>query len=133
MFNVKSLSYLHFLNSELIIQNSAFPSFRCLIIKVYADDEERDIGYPNCYHGRHVAIDGKGRGDGLEHDIAETEGYTDTKVEAHASLDLFGGEGYANECEYEGRKRSSYALVILNLEFLDVGYATATLLGDVSL
>ena len=98
------VSYSRLLNSELIIQNSEFSSFRCFVVKVYADDQESDIGYPDGYHGRHIAIDGKGRRYGLEYNVAETEGYANAKVEAHAALDLLDGERQADEREDEGGK-----------------------------
>ena len=126
-------------NSQWPMANSlqlcclVFNLFRRFPIKVYTYDKEGDIGYPHGDNGRGTAIDGKGGGDGLEHDVAEAERNADTQVEAHAALDLLDGERQADEREDEGGKRGGDTLVVLDLKLLDVGDAAAALLLDIGL
>lgn len=98
-----------------------------------------EIGYegkdkvrnPCGQHGGRAGIDGKGRGDGLEHDVAEAQAQADTQIEAHSSLSLSRRERESDDGEDEGGEGHGDALVELHLVLHDIARAAARLLGDV--
>ena len=100
-------------------------------VEVEGDEGVEDVGYPYGDDGGHVAVDGKGGRDGLEEDVGEGQAKADAEVQAHAALDLAGGEGRAYQRQDERGKGHGDALVVLQLELLDVGKAALALAVDV--
>ena len=47
--------------------------FRCLAVQVEGDEGIEQVGYPDCDKRRYIAVDCKGRSNGLEQDVGETE------------------------------------------------------------
>jgi len=102
-----------------------------LAVEVEGDACEQDVWHPGGYHGRPVAVDGEGGGDGLQHDVAGRECQPDAECAAHASLALAEAEAEADGREDEGREGVGKALVVLDLEYLEVARAAQLLAFDV--
>ena len=105
--------------------------FRRLLVQIERNEGIQHVGNPDGNHRRHVAVDGKRRGDGLEEDVREAQSQSDAQVQPHAALGLSGRERHADQRQDEGGERHSDALVVLYLELLDVGKAPLLLSVDV--
>ena len=107
----------------------------CLLGRPFVEEEGNegveDVGNPDGNHGGHVAVDGEGGGDGLEHDVREAQGQPDAQVQTHAALALARGQGHAYQRQDERGEGGGDALVVLQLELLDVGKAALPLPRDV--
>ena len=105
--------------------------FRRFLVQIERDEGIQDVGDPHGNHRRHVAVDGKGGGDGLEEDVGEAQAQADAQVESHAAFAFPGGQGHADQRQDERRERHGDALVILDFELLDVGKSALPLAVDV--
>ena len=107
----------------------------CLLWRFFIQKEGnegvKDVGNPDGYHGWHVAIDSKGRGHRLEHDVREAQCQPYAQVQPHAALALARGERHAYQRQYERGKRGGDALMVLQLELLDVAKSALLLAMDV--
>ena len=77
---------------------------RSFPVEVVGYKGENDVREPCCQSRVHIFIDGKGGGNGLEHDISQTEGESDTEGDTHSILPLPGGNRHTDEGEDEGGK-----------------------------
>ena len=101
--------------------------FRCFLIQIECDEGIQDVGDPHRDHGRHIAIDGKCRRNGLEQDVREAQSQSDTQIKSHTPFGLLGRQGDSNQCQDEGGKRHGDAFVILDFELLDIGKSSLLL------
>ena len=69
------------------------------------NEGEDDVGHPHRQHGRPSGIDGKGAGDGLEHNVGEGQCQSDANGGPFSTLAFLGGEGNSDKCKDECRKR----------------------------
>lgn len=105
--------------------------FRRLAVEVNRNEQIEDVRNPYREVGRRVSVDGEGRRNGLEQDVGETQGDTDTQVKSHTSFPLLRREREPDDRQDEGRERSGDAPVVFHFEHLDVGEPSLLLLVDV--
>ncbi len=102
-------------------------------IKIDGDKGVEDVGDPRGHGGTRVAVDGEGRGHRHEKDIRKAERQSDPDVQPHSALDFPRGERGADRGEDEGGHDGGEALVVLDLERLDIAHAPFLLALDVGM
>ena len=112
-------------------KQSACRLSRSLPVEIDGDEGVEDIRDPRRHARRYIAADGEGRGDGHEEDIRGAKPQSDTDVHAHAALYLTRGERCPDGGQDESRHDRGESLVILDLEGLDIAYATLLLPVDI--
>lgn len=105
--------------------------FRSLPIEKIGHNGEHHVGCPCREHRWCAGIDGKRGRNGLEHDVAETQGQTETQIEPHAALALARREREADDREDERGEGGGNALVVFHLILHHVARSAVDLLGDV--
>lgn len=52
--------------------------FRCLAVEINCDEQIQNVRNPDREIRRRISVDGEGRRNGLEQDVGEAQGNTDT-------------------------------------------------------